>query len=70
MDVRSIAKKYGQESLRSIASAKLGQIMRQLFQDEDEGELLRVIAVIEQDHADDERLSKIAKRLRQEPEFH
>jgi len=44
--------------------------MLQLFENEEDGELLRVIAVIEQHHADDERLSKLAKMLRQEPEFH
>ena len=70
LDVRAIARKYGQESLRSTASAKLGQIMLQLVENEEYGELLRVIAVIEQYHTDDEHLSKIAKRLRQEPEFH
>ena len=68
--MRAVARKYGQESLRSTASAKLGQIMLQLFENEEDGELLRVIAVIEQHHADDERLSKLAKMLRQEPEFH
>ena len=44
--------------------------MLQLFENEEYGELLRVIAVIEQYHTDDEHLSKIARRLRQEPEFH
>ena len=44
--------------------------MIQLFENEEGGELLRFLAVIEQYHADDERLSKMAKRLRQEPEFH
>jgi hypothetical protein len=68
--VRTVAKKYGQKSLRSIASAKASRLLIQLFENEEGGELLRFLAVIEQYHADDERLSKMAKRLRQEPEFH
>jgi hypothetical protein len=68
--VRTVAKKYGQKSLRSIASAKASRLLIQLFENEEEGELLRFLAVIEQYHADDERLSRMARRLRQEPEFH
>ena len=68
--MRTVAKKYGQKSLRSIASAKASRIFVQLFENEEDGELLRFVAVIEQYHADDERLSRMAKRLRQEPEFH
>lgn len=68
--MRTVAKKYGQKSLRSIASAKASRLLIQLFENEEGGELLRFLAVIEQYHADDERLSKMAKRLRQEPEFH
>ena len=70
MDVQAVAKKYGQRSLGFIACTKLGQIIVQLLEDEEHGELLRFVAVIEQYHADDERLSKVAKILRREPEFH
>jgi hypothetical protein len=68
--VRTVAKKYGQKSLRSIASAKASRLLIKLFENEEDGELLRFLAVIEQYHADDERLSRMVKRLRQEPEFH
>ena len=68
--MRTVAKKYGQKSLRSIASAKASRLLIKLFENEEDGELLRFLAVIEQYHADDERLSRMVKRLRQEPEFH
>jgi hypothetical protein len=68
--VRAVAKKYGQRSLRLIASAKASRLLIQLFENEADGELLRFLEVIEQYHADDNRLSRMAKRLRQEPEFH
>jgi hypothetical protein len=68
--VRTVAKKYGQKSLRSIASAKASRLLIKLFENEEDGELLRFVAVIEQYHADDERLRRMAKSLRQEPEFH
>ncbi|KAM0709315.1 hypothetical protein Q7P35_003353 [Cladosporium inversicolor] len=69
LEVRAVAKKHDQKSLMSTASAKIGRIVLQLFRNED-GELLPVMAVIEQDHTDDACLSKIVKRLRQEPKFH
>lgn len=68
--MRTVAKKYGQRSLRSIASAKASRLLLQLFENEEDGELLRFLAAIEQYHADDERLGRMVKRLRQEPEFH
>lgn len=70
LDVRAVARKYGQKSLRSTTGAKLRQTILQLLEDEEDGELLRFVAVIEQYHADDKCLSKIAKILRREPEFH
>jgi len=69
LDVRTVAKKYRQKSLRCIASAKAGQIFLRLLNNEEYGELLRFVAVIEQYHADDKCLSRIAKILRKEPEF-
>jgi transcriptional regulator NrdR family protein len=68
--VRTVAKKYGQKSLRSIASAKASRLLIKLFENEEDGELLRFAAVIEQYHAIDERLRRMAKSLRQELEFH
>ena len=53
-----------------MASVKLGQIVLQLLENEEHGELIHFLAVIEHHHADDKYLSKIAKRLRQEPDFH
>jgi len=70
LDVLAVAKKYGQKSLKSMASVKLGQIVLQLLENEEHGELIHFLAVIEHHHADDKYLSKIAKRLRQEPDFH
>lgn len=69
MDVRTVARKYGQKSLMSLTSAKLGRIMLQLYRNVEDGELLRVMAVIEQNHTDDACLSKIVRRLLQEQEF-
>jgi hypothetical protein len=45
--VRTVAKKYGQKSLRSIASAKASRLLIKLFENEEDGELLRFVAVIE-----------------------
>jgi len=70
LDVRAIARKYDQKSLRSTAGVRLRQTILQLLEDEEDGELLRFIAVIEQYHGGDECLSNIAKILRREPEFH
>ncbi|GAB7332436.1 hypothetical protein MBLNU13_g04240t1 [Cladosporium sp. NU13] len=70
LGVRAIGRKHGQGSLRSTARAKRGQIMLQLVENEEHGELPRIISVIEQCHADDDRLRKIVRRLRQESEFH
>jgi hypothetical protein len=70
LDVRTVAKKYDQKSLRSIAIAKACDIVLQLFEDEEDGELLRFVAMVEQYHADDKCLIRMAKRLRREPEFH
>ena len=70
MDVQAVAQKYGQRSLGFIACTKLGQIIVQLLEDEEHGELLRFVAVIEQYHADDDGVLKLTHDLRREPEFH